>query len=225
MKNGIIALVVIALVIIILIFTYKIVKNINAQKEVDALYATHKRNKMFIIRVLDAAFGKGKILKAVRIPVRTNSGLAEPATADALMVTRAGIIIINIFGAAGKLDNPQNAPWRLLDKSGRVTTYENPFKKNQYMIEVLKKILRKDGFHNITFHSLVIIANSDGVLPKYTYRDMISEKNILEEIKSITIEKQLSFTEIQDVQATVRKNLIPSAKPNFETTATHTLQG
>lgn len=58
MKNGIIFLVVTALVILILVFTYKIVKNINAQKEVDELYASHKRNKVFILRVLDAAFWK-----------------------------------------------------------------------------------------------------------------------------------------------------------------------
>ena len=48
----------------------------------------------------------------------------------------------------------------------------------------------------------------------------MSEKNILEEIKNIMIEKQLSFTEIQDVQATIRKNLIrKKAPPSSETKA------
>lgn len=220
MKNGIIFLVVTALVILILVFTYKIVKNINAQKEVDELYASHKRNKVFILRVLDAAFGKNKVIKAARIPVKTSGGFAEPAVSDALMVTRAGIIVISIIGQSGKLDNPQSGLWRLLDRNGQIITLENPFQKNQYMIEVLKKLLRKDGFHNITFHSLAVIANSDGVLPKYTYRDMLSDKNILEEIKNIMIEKQLSFTEIQDVQATIRKNLIrKKAPPSSETKA------
>ncbi len=210
MKNGIIFLVVAALVVLILFFSYKIVRNIKAQKRIDELYARPARNKGFVLRVLTAAFGSGKVILNPRIPVKSRQAL-PPAAADALIVCRAGIIVVTVLPQIGKLDNPQHENWRFLSPNGTIATVENPFGRNSYMIEVLKHILRRDGFHNVSLHSLVIMANCRAVMPRFTYRNMLTEHTMIEEIRNIQLDKQLSFTEMRDVRMTVRRSLITNA--------------
>lgn len=220
MVNGIIFLCVSALVLVILYFSYKIARNIKAQKIIDELFATSRRGRGFILRILVAAFGNSKVMVNARIPVKGRN--APPAISDAVIVSRAGITVITVMPYPGKLDNPQSDAWSYLDKNGRVTTAENPFARNNYMIEVLKHILRKDGFHNISFNSLVVISCAASVQPKFTYRNMVTENTVIEEIKSIMLDKQLSYTEMRDVMMTVRRNIVkvPPSQNTMSDTST-----
>lgn len=208
MTNGIIFLVVCVLVITVLIFSYKMFRGIRAQKHIDEMYATLPRGKGFIKRVLTEAYGHSKVVLGANIPVKSKRGNAPPATADALLVTRAGVIVISILPFPGKLDNPQGEDWRYLSQKGQVTTVENPFAKNSYMVEVLKHHLRRDGFHNISFHSLVVISNCGSVKPRFTYRNMLTENTFLDEINSIMLDRQLSFTETRDVLLSIRRHCV-----------------
>lgn len=199
---------------VILYFSYKIMRNIKAQKIIDELFATSRRGRGFILRILVAAFGNSKVMVNARVPVKGRN--APPAYADAIIVSRAGITVITVMPNPGKLDNPQNDAWSYLDKNGRITTVENPFARNNYMIEVLKHILRKDGFHNISLNSLVVISCAASVQPKFTYRNMVTENTVIDEIKSIMLDKQLSYTEMRDVMMTVRRNIV-KAPPSQNT--------
>ncbi len=210
MEKGIIFLLVTSIIIIVLYFTCRIIKNFNSQKIIDELYASKRRDKIFVFRVLDAAYGRNKIIKNPMIPVKTRNGYTQSASCDAIMVTRAGVTIISVLPCRGKIDNPLNGDWRAVDRYGNVITYENPFSKNHYVIEVLKRILRNDGFVNIAFHSLVVLSDGSSVIPRFTYSDMCSEKNMLEEIKNINLDRQLKFTEVKDVQMTISRNVLKS---------------
>jgi len=167
-----------------------------------------------MLKVLLAAFGSSKVMPNARIPIKGKN--APPALADAIIVSRAGITVVTVMPNQGKLDNPQNGPWSYLDKNGRITTVENPFARNRYMTEVLKHILRKDGFHNISFNSLVVISCAASVQPKFTYRNMVTEHTVIDEIKNIMLDKQLSYTEMRDVMMTVRRNIV-KAPPSQNT--------
>lgn len=208
MTNGIIFLVVCALVITVLIFSYKMFRGIRAQKRIDEMYATLPRGKGFIKRVLVEAYGHSKVIVGANIPVKSKRGTTPPATADALLVTRAGVIVISILPFPGKLDNPQSEDWHYLLPDGQVKTVENPFGRNSYMVEVLKNYLRRDGFHNISFHSLVVISNCGSVKPRFTYRNMLTENTFLDEINSIMLDHQLSFTETRDVLLSIRRHCV-----------------
>ena len=198
MKNGIIFLVVFALVVIIGYFCVRVVKNIQSQKIIDELYARPARGRGFILRVLRAAFGK-KVIVGATVNVRGN----QPATADAVMVTRSGIAVISIVTSVGRLDNPQRGPWLFYDERGGCTEVDNPYEKNGYMTEVLKNVLRRDGFVNIAFHSYVIVSNCRAVMPKYAYKTLLTENNMLSELNTMMAFKQLSYTEMRDVRMTV----------------------
>ena len=214
MGSGILFLVVCALVLLILYFSYKIIRNINAQKIIDDLFATARRGRGFILRILVAAFGNSKVMINARIPVKGRN--APPAYADAIIVSRAGITVVSVMPYPGKLDNPQNDAWTYVDKNGKVTTVDNPFARNNYMSEVLKHILRKDGFHNISITSLVVISCAANVQPRFTYRNMVTENAVIDEVKSIMLDKQLSYTEMRDVMMTVRRNIV-KAPPSQNT--------
>ena len=208
MEKGITFLLVTVTIFVVIYFTYKIIKNFNSQKIIDELYASRRRDKIFVMRVLDAAYGRNKVIKNPTFPVRTRNGFAKSAKCDVIMVSRAGITVISILPCKGKLNNPLSEDWQVLDKYGNVFTYENPFSKNQYVIEVLKRILRNDGFINIAFHSLVILSDGSAVIPRYTYGDMCSEKNMLDEIRNINLDRQLKFAEVKDVTTTIKRSMI-----------------
>ena len=201
MVNGIIFLCVCALVLVILYFSYKILRNIKAQKIIDELFATSRRGRGFILRILVAAFGNSKVMVNARVPVKGRN--APPAYADALIISRAGITVITVMPYPGKLDNPQNDTWSYLNKNGKITSVENPFARN-------------NGFHNISLNSLVVISCAASVQPKFTYRNMVTENTVIDEIKSIMLDKQLSYTEMRDVMMTVRRNIV-KAPPSQNT--------
>lgn len=220
MASGIIFLCVCALVLVLAYFSYNLWRNIKAQKKIDELYAGSRRGRGFILKVLLAAFGNSKVMPNARIPVKGRN--VPPAFADALIVSRSGITVISVMQNQGMLDNPQNGPWTYVDKNGRITTVENPFARNRYMTEVLKHILRKDGFHNISFNSLVVISCAASVQPKFTYRNMVTENTVIDEVRNIMLDKQLSYTEMRDVMMTVRRNIVkaPPSQNTLSDTAT-----
>lgn len=208
MEKGIIFLLVTATILVVTYFAYKIVRTYNSQKIIDDLYSSRRRDKIFVMRVLDATYGRNKVIKNPIFPVRTRNGYAKSAKCDIIMVSRAGITVISVLPCKGKLNNPLNEDWQVLDRYGNVFTYENPFAKNQYVVEVLKRILRNDGFINIAFHSLVILSDGGSVIPRYTYGDMCSEKNMLDEIRNINLDRQLKFAEVKDVTTTIRRSML-----------------
>ncbi len=208
MEKGITFLLVTVTILVVIYFTYRIIRTYNSQKIIDDLYASRRRDKIFVMRVLDATYGRNKVIKNPIFPVRTRNGYAKSAKCDIIMVSRAGITVISVLPCKGKLNNPLNEDWQVLDRYGNVFTYENPFAQNQYVVEVLKRILRNDGFINIAFHSLVILSDGSAVIPKYTYGDMCSEKNMLDEIRNINLDRQLKFAEVKDVTTTIRRSML-----------------
>ena len=69
MEKGITFLLVTVTIFVVIYFTYKIIKNFNSQKIIDELYASRRRDKIFVMRVLDAAYGRNKVIKNPTFPV------------------------------------------------------------------------------------------------------------------------------------------------------------
>ncbi len=78
---------------------------------------------------------------------------------DAVCVTRGGIIVIEVKGAKGVIDNPAEKDWT--QKYGdKELTFHNPYEQNKGHVVAVKKVLARAGITGAPVYNIVVFTDN-----------------------------------------------------------------
>jgi len=123
--------------------------------------------------------------------------------ADLVVVTHGGIIVIEVKGHKGKIDNPRNSTWHQIYKDKHLE-FQNPFDQNAYHIKTIDSLLKREKMFNLPLYNIVVFS-SDNVKFRYKREGLCTASALNGIMLDISKNRFLTTPELKHTLFVLRK--------------------
>ncbi len=196
------AVVFLLLLLIIFLFIYKKVASAKASKDI-LKYGRETEN--YISKLVKLAFNPKNVFRNIYLP-KSAYNTDKVTEIDILLVTKAGIFVIEVKGSKGFIDNPAMGDW-CQHYGEKHLAFHNPFEQNAAHIRAVSDVLKRDGIYNIPMHSVVVFADQN-VKFKHRYENLTYADTLVKYLKDKSAIRSISNHEIHRVSNSIAANAV-----------------
>ena len=115
--------------------------------------------EMLVYDLLRSVLPGNNVFCNLFFPVKKEDRVLWTET-DSVCVTRGGVIVIEVKGAKGVIENPEQGDWT--QRYGeKVLSFHNPYEQNKGHVIAVKKALGKAGITNVPVYNLVVFTDKN----------------------------------------------------------------
>ncbi len=188
---------VIAVSVIVLIVVIKI-KTAARRRKIES-YGRESEARMDAL--LKKAFGDEAVFSGIYLPY-LKSNEKKYAEIDHLVVTRAGICVIEVKSHNGYIRCPDEHSWWQTYNDKKISFY-NPLRQNKTHQKIVGEILRAEGHYNVPIYSVVVFT-SRKVTFSHTYPNVIRSDALVEYVRKNGKKNALSTSQTRRVRDIIK---------------------
>jgi len=145
---------------LVVLCAFVVQKAISASRRRSAFpteYEYGKECEMLVNSLLRSSFSRKSVLGNLYFPVvRGNDTLWTEV--DVVCVTHGGIVVCEVKGAKGEIDNPLEGDWTQKYKDKELV-FHNPYVQNKGHIVAVRNALERAGYRNIPLYNVVVFTD------------------------------------------------------------------
>ena len=174
------------------------VKNSHAKNEASQILWYGKDREYYVYEMIASAFPRKNVFRNLNIPIRVqnNTYFSE---IDIVIVTHAGVVVIEVKGMKGKIDNPAQGPWQQIYRD-KILNFENPFEQNDTHCKAIRALLKKQGILNVPVYNVVVFADKN-VSFTHKYKMLFKAEAIVDFIAYLNDKFTLSGKDIKNIDS------------------------
>ena len=151
--------------------------------------------------MLKKAFGDEAVFSGIYLPyLRSNE--KKYAEIDHLVVTRAGICVIEVKSHNGYIRCPDEHSWWQTYNDKKISFY-NPLRQNKTHQKIVGEILRAEGHYNVPIYSVVVFT-SRKVTFSHTYKNVIRTDALIDYVRKNGKKNALSTSQTRRVRDIIK---------------------
>lgn len=151
--------------------------------------------------LLKKAFGDDAVFSGIYLPYM-RSEAKKYAEIDHLVVTRAGICVVEVKSHNGYIRCPDEREWWQTYNDKKISFY-NPLRQNKTHSKIVGEILRAQGHYNVPIYSVVVFT-SRKVTFSHTYSNVIKSDKLVEYIRKNGKKNALSTSQVRRVRDIIK---------------------
>ena len=178
------------------------VKNSHAKNEAAQILWYGNDREYFIYEMLASAFPRKDVFRNLYCPIKLPEKVLYTEV-DIVVVTHGGVVVIEVKGHKGNIDNPSDGDWcqRYKDK---VLTFKNPYRQNEVHVKAIENLLKRAGILNVPVYNAVVFADKN-VRFINSYKWLFKADNIVDYISSLDDRFALSGKDIKNISGVISK--------------------
>ena len=169
-----------------------------------------KKTEKLVSKLLKEVFGGRNLYVNILLPYLRSKG-TKYAEIDDLIITKAGIFVIEVKGQKGHITNGSGERW-IQQKNYNITEFYNPFMQNETHIQILREILQKENIHSVPIYNIVVFVSNE-VTFQYKRNLPLSPEEMIKFIKDKNVNRFLNPVEISNIKKVLKK-YAKKKKPN-----------
>ena len=188
-------LIICAALIFAAVVTYFTALN-KKRKKVSEILRYGKESEKTVRYALITRFGASRVFSSFYLPCinKENESYTE---IDNLVITKGGIVVIEVKSHNGKIDNRDDY-WKQYYGDKYVEFY-NPIKQNAGHVRAVADILHKENVYNVPIYNVVVFTSRNVSFAK-RYDEIFSFKSMMSKIHDICHANVLSYSEMRRLQ-------------------------
>lgn len=151
--------------------------------------------------LLKKAFGDDAVFSGIYLPY-TRSDEKKYAEIDHLVVTRAGICVIEVKSHNGFIRCPDERNWWQTYNDKKISFY-NPLRQNKTHSKIVGEILRSQGHYNVPIYSVVVFT-SRKVTFSHKYDNVIRTDKLVDFVRKNGKKNALSTSQTRRVRDIIK---------------------
>ena len=137
----------------------KLIKRAQTRSVLASAESYGRNREYMVYGMLKSSFPSRSIYRNLYFPVSDGPETLWTEV-DALAVTHGGIVVIEIKGAKGVIENPVSGDWTQRYKE-KVLTFQNPYEQNEGHIIAVKNALRSAGIGSVPMFNVVVFTEKN----------------------------------------------------------------
>ena len=196
MKYVLIPILLVAFAAFITYLIGRSVKKSHGKNEAAQILWYGNDREYYIYEMLASAFPRKNVIRNLYCPVKLPDRVLYTKV-DIVTVTHGGVVVIEVKGSKGNIDNPSEGDWcqRYKDK---VTTFKNPYKQNEVHVRAIETLLKRAGILNVPIYNIVVFADKN-VRFTNDYKWLFKPEGIVEHVSALDDRFSLSGKDIKNV--------------------------
>lgn len=162
-----------------------------------------KESELRMDEKLRGAFGDAAVFTGIFLPY-LNSREGKHAEIDHIVVTRAGVFVIEVKSHNGFIRCPDEKMWWQTYNDKKISFY-NPLRQNHTHVRIVSEILKSEGQYNVPVYSVVVFT-SRRVTFSHKYDNLVGGDAIIPYIKKTGKRNTLSTSQTGKVRAIIKNH-------------------
>lgn len=156
----------------------------------------------YIYEMLASAFPRKNIFRNLCFPVVKGQEKLWTEV-DIVCVTHGGVVVIEVKGAKGHIDNPESGEWtqRYRDK---LLTFQNPHEQNHGHVIAVENALKRAGIMKLPIYNIVVFTEP-GVKFRKQYKWLMRPEQIVDFVGELDDRFSMSKKDIKNVDAVLER--------------------
>lgn len=188
-------------VIIISVLVFVLLVKVKTTAKRRKIESYGRESEARIDALLKKEFGNDAVFSGIYLPY-TRSQVKKFAEIDHLVVTRAGICVIEVKSHNGFIRCPDEREWWQTYNDKKISFY-NPLRQNKTHSKIVGEILRAQGHYNVPIYSVVVFT-SRRVTFSETYSNVIKSDKLVEYIRKNGKKNALSTSQTRRVRDIIK---------------------
>ena len=202
MKYVLIPILLVAAAALITYLIGRSVKKNHGKNEAAQILWYGNDREYYIYEMLASAFPRKNVFRNLYCPVKLPDRVLYTEV-DIVTVTHGGVVVIEVKGSKGNIDNPPEGDWcqRYKDK---VMTFKSPYKQNEVHVRAIEALLKRAGILNVPVYNVVVFADKN-VRFTNNYKWLFKPEGIVDHISGLDDRFTLSGKDIKNVVGVLSK--------------------
>ncbi len=161
-----------------------------------------REREYYIYEMLSSYFPRKNIFRNLSFPVKKGEERLWTEV-DIVCVTHGGVVVIEVKGAKGQIDNPESGEWT--QRYGeKVLTFQNPHEQNHGHVIAVENALKRAGIMKLPIYNVVVFTEQN-VKFRYRHKWLMRPEQIVDFVAELDDRFAMSGKDIKNVNAVLEK--------------------
>ncbi|MBQ3100020.1 MAG: NERD domain-containing protein [Clostridia bacterium] len=161
-----------------------------------------REREYYIYEMLSSCFPRKNIFRNLSFPVKKGEEKLWTEV-DIVCVTHGGVVVIEVKGAKGRIDNPESGEWTQMYKD-KVLKFQNPHEQNHGHVIAVENALKREGIIQLPVYNVVVFTEQD-VKFRNHYKWLMRPEQIVDFVAHLDDRFAMSGKDIKNVDAVLEK--------------------
>lgn len=156
----------------------------------------------YIYEMLSSYFPRKNIFRNLCFPVKKGDEKLWTEV-DIVCVTHGGVVVIEVKGAKGHIDNPERGEWT--QRYGeKVLKFQNPHEQNHGHVIAVENALKREGIMKLPIYNVVVFTEQN-VKFRNRYKWLMRPEQIVDFVAELDDKLAMSRKDIKNIDAVFEK--------------------